>query len=454
MNHYRSRYATPLFAILIALSSIGSIVSAQEFAGREKLRALTPEFRKDVIRVTDGIYVAVGYSLGNSILIEGTDGLIIVDTLSGMDDARAAKAEFDKISRKPVRAIFYTHFHGDHTGGAAAFAGNDHPDVYAHRLLVERPPDLGRAGRDGGDQFGNSLPPELIINTGVGPQFPRVARGNPAANRGYIAPTKVLDADRTPLQIAGVRIEVVHAPGETEDHVYIWLPDKKVLLPGDNFYASFPNIYAIRGTQLRRADVYVSSLEKLLAQNADYLVPSHSRPIIGAANVKAALTAYHDGIKSVLDQTIAGMRQGLRPDELVEKVKLPPDLAGNRYLQEFYGNVEWSVRAIYTYYLGWFDGNATDLFPLSLKARSERILALAGGEAKVLSEAQAALAKKDFQWAAELSDYILANQPNHREARHVKATAFTELGERQMTATARNFYLSSAQYLMRDDSAR
>ena len=449
---HRYHVTTALIAICFAQLCARAAL-AQEFAGRDKLRAQSEEFRKDIIKVTDGVYVAVGYSLGNAIMIEGVDGRIIVDTLSGLDDAGAVKTEFDKLSRKPVRAIIYTHFHGDHTAGASAFAGNDQPDVYASHLLVQREPDIGRAGRDGGDQFGRGLPPELIINTGVGPQFPRTAGATPGANRGYLVPTKLFENERTLINIAGVRMEVVQAPGETDDHIYIWLPDKKVLLPGDNFYRSFPNIYAIRGTRLRRADLYVTSLEKMLAEAAEYLVPSHSRPIIGAAATKAALTAYHDGIKSVLDQTIAGMKTGLRPDELVDKVKLPPELAASPYLQEFYGGIAWSVRAIYTYYLGWFDGNATNLFPLSGKDRAARVLELAGGQAIVLAKTREALANKDFQWAAELADYVLATQPNHREAKQLKATAFSELGERQANGTARNFYLSSAQFLMRDDPA-
>jgi len=46
---------------------------------------------------------------------------------------------------------------------------------------------------------------------------------------------------------------------------------------------------------------------------------------------------FEDGIKSVLDQTITGIREGLRPDELVQRVKLAPELATNPYLKEYYG---------------------------------------------------------------------------------------------------------------------
>jgi alkyl sulfatase BDS1-like metallo-beta-lactamase superfamily hydrolase len=439
-------------SVLLALAA--DAVFAQEFAGREQLRAHSAEFRQEVIKVTDGVYVAVGFSLGNSILIEGTDGLIIVDTLTSINDARAVKAKFDKISRKPVRAIIYTHHHADHVGGATVFAETDRPDVYAHALLVtERAgnlANLGHAGRDGGNQFGGPLIPDsLHINNGVGPQLTIAGGGT-----GYLAPTKTFAGEQTAMTIAGVRLQLVHAPAETSDAIYVWLPDKKVLLPGDTFYHAFPNLYAIRGTRLRPVDAWIASLEKLLAVPAEYLIPSHTRPISGAAAVHSALTAYHDGIRSVLDQTIAGIKEGLRPDELVQRVKLSPELAASPYLQQFYGTVSWSVRAIYNDYIGWFDGNAANLFPLTTRDRATAVLELAGGDAPVLSKARAAFEQHNFQLTAELTDYVLAINPDNRDARNLKAQALTELGERQISANARNFYLSSAQYLMRADTVR
>ena len=440
--------------VMVGLVGLARPGSAQEFAGREKLRAHSQEFRKDVIKVTDGVYVAVGFSLGNAILIEGTDGLVIVDTLTTVNDARAVKEEFDKISRKPVRAIIYTHHHADHVGGASVFAGSDRPEIYAHALLVpERAnnlSNLGRAGRDGGNQFGGPLIPDALhINNGVGPQLTMSGGGN-----GYLAPTRTFSGEEMTITVAGVRMQLVHAPAETNDAIYVWLPDKKVLLPGDTFYHAFPNLYAIRGTRLRPVDSWITSLEKLMAVQAEFMIPSHTRPISGAAAVRTALSAYHDGIKSVFDQTIAAMKEGLRPDELVERVKLPQELAASPYLQEFYGTVSWSVRAIYIDYVGWFDGNATNLFPLSTKERAAAVLDLAGGPAPVVARARAALAQRQFQLAAELIDFVLAVDPDNRDAKNLKAQALTELGERQISANARNFYLSSAQYLMRDNPAR
>jgi Metallo-beta-lactamase superfamily len=94
-------------------------------------------------------------------------------------------AEFAKLSTAPVRAIIYTHSHPDHTGGGGVFAGNDHPEILAHRLFVERVPDVGRNGRVGGDQFGSTLPDALFINAGTGMQFGR--RPAPIA---YVPPSR------------------------------------------------------------------------------------------------------------------------------------------------------------------------------------------------------------------------------------------------------------------------
>lgn len=129
----------------------------------------------------------------------------------------------------------------------------------------------------------------------------------------------------------------------------------------------------------------------MIDTGADYLVPGHTRPVLGSANVRAGLTSYRDGIKSVFDQTLAGMR-----DELVGHVTLPPTLADSPYLQEFYGTVAWSVRAIYAEYAGWFDGNPAKLFPLPEQDRAVRVIELAGGQEPVMARARRALTTRSF----------------------------------------------------------
>ncbi|WP_052954837.1 MBL fold metallo-hydrolase [Microvirga vignae] len=145
---------------IVSLLGLGTPTIAQdECVGREQLRASSAEFRKDVIEVTNGVFVAVGYSASNVTLIQGRDGSIIVDTSANPVDARAiVEASGDRMAR-PVRAIIYTHNHPDHSGGAKVFAGSDQPEIYSDQTLVDAKPEFGRGPR-GGDAFGTKLPDE------------------------------------------------------------------------------------------------------------------------------------------------------------------------------------------------------------------------------------------------------------------------------------------------------
>src|SRR5262249_10510524 len=173
----------------------------------------------------------------------------------------------------------------------------------------------------------------------------------------------------------------------------------------------------IRGARPRAPEDWIASLGKMIELGPESVVPSHTRPVLGSAAARGALTAYRDAVTSILDQTIQGMRQGERPDELVQHVRLPPHLAENPYLQEFYGGVEWTVRGIYADRVGWFDGNATNLFHLPAPDRAAKLVGLIGGIDQVLARGREALAAREFTWAAELADYVLANDGANTSAK-------------------------------------
>lgn len=416
----------------------------QDLSTVKGLKKHSLEFTKRVEKVCDGIYVAIGFGLANSIMIEGDKGVIIVDTLESMESARAVRREFEKITQKPVAAIIYTHYHPDHVFGAAVFA--DHPGipVYAHNstsalidkvVSVIRPVITKRSMR----MFGCFLPDDAIVNAGIGMRLD-IDRNS---HVGVVRPNRTF-ADTLSDTIAGIRFTLVHAPGETPDQIFIWLPDKKTILSGDNIYKTFPNLYTIRGTSSRDLKKWVASLDKIRALHPDFLVPSHTGPIKGKDKIYNILTDYRDAIEYVHDQTVRGMNMGMTPDELVEFVKLPPRLAKSPYLKEYYGTVAWSVRSVFDGYLGWFDGNPTNLFPLQPTETARHMADLAGGPDALMKKAVSADKSKDFQWVLNLTDYLLRLDPKNSRARQLRVHALTALGEKSANPNARHYYLTRA----------
>lgn len=172
-------------AIVSTLGMTAPAFAADDFSGRDKLRAHSEEFRKRVLEVTEGVYTAIGYSASNVTLIQAEGGSIIVDTSANLVDAKAIVEAFGERLDHPVCAIIYTHNHPDHTGGATVFAGDDKPEIYSHKLLVTAKPDIGRGRRDGGDAFGTALPDDQFINAGTQLEYGRVT---PHTREGFLPP--------------------------------------------------------------------------------------------------------------------------------------------------------------------------------------------------------------------------------------------------------------------------
>ena len=438
----------------LCLMAVGvSSMQAQESNdATRKLRKQNAQFVEQIVKVADHVYVAVGFSVSNVSMIVGDDGVVIIDTGMMLGDAERIAAEFRKVTDKPVKAILFTHAHGDHTGGAAAFLGDERPQIWAHANFGSEARswtsgNLTVQNLRGARQAGFKLPPEQRINNGIAPvRYPK--RGGAVFAAAHDTnPTHRLEGERQTINVSGVELELVSSPGETNDQLFAWYPAGKVLFAGDNFYRSFPNLYAIRGTPNRSVRLWAESLGKLAAYDAEALVGGHTNPIQGVVEVKQVLTDYHSTVQFIHDKTVEGMNKGLTADELVQYVQLPGELASKDYLQPFYGHPEWGVRSVFNGYLGWFDGNPSNLFRLSPKAEAERVARLAGGVGKLMESAHAALASDDNQWAAQLADHLLAINPDDKNAKQVKANALTNLASNMVNATARNYYLTVAREL-------
>jgi len=443
------------WTMIVALACSAAPGSAAESRATALLKKRGKELQPVVTRVSPSVYCASGYSPANISMIVGADGIVIVDAGMSASHAETVLKEFRKITDLPIKGIILTHGHGDHTGGTITFYNErePRPEIYARSPFNTEGNRFKDAGIfvnriRGARQGGFLLPPAKRINNGIAlPVYPK--KGGRVFSGEQLKPTQSFRHGRKRITVAGLNLELVAAPGETDDQLYVWFPKERVVFAGDNFYQSWPNLYAIRGTGYRDVRQWIETLSAMLAENPNHVVPGHTRPLVGRKRATEVLTNYRDAVRHVFEETIKGINEGKTPDQLAAEVRLPEHLRDLDYLREYYGNIEWGVRAIFSGYLGWFDGNPTNLFPLPPAEEAKRMVTLAGGENGLRNAAAQALKEGDAQWCAELCDHLLALQPRDQKIRSLKADALEQLAENLITATGRNYYLTVAQELRR-----
>jgi len=447
-----SKFCSVILAIALVFD--GHDVLAQQSKATVKLHERNEMFEPAIIEVAENVYTAIGYQVSANTMIVGDDGVIIVDPGQQLRGAEKVRAEFEKITDKPVRAIVYTHGHADHVnGGSAFYEPGTGIQVWARSNYWSEPNRVAAAGLTGGARPSNTqgfdLLPEQKIGVGVAipPERPP-AGSNQVDGVGVqaqpvrVAPTHTFSEDRVTLEIAGVTLELVAAPGETADQLYVWLPEQRVVFAGDNFYQSWPNVYPLRGTARRSIRDWISSIDSMVQEKPLHVVGGHTTPMLG--NAEEVLTNYRDAMRWVHDRTIEGAKQYMTPDELVEYAALPEHLAGLDYLADYYGSVWGTVRDIYAQDLGWFDGDPLNLHRESPVRQSERMGDLVGGVDVLWTKAQEAMTAGDPLGAAQLAQHVIRLRPDDPEPKLLMSDALEIIGERTFNAPARNYTLSSA----------
>jgi alkyl sulfatase BDS1-like metallo-beta-lactamase superfamily hydrolase len=393
-------------------------------------------------QVNDRIWVAVGYDLANSIMIEGDKGIIIVDTLSTYEKAKEVMQEFRKITDKPVKAIIYTHGHLDHVQGTKAFLeeGDGDVEIIAHESLLDfyinENSVLGPIASVRTVYATGVMLPEEDRNMGL---FPNPEPGTIA----FVAPTHTFSSEFL-LDISGVKMNLVYVAGESSDQLYVWLPDDDTLLIGDNIYSIFPNIYTLRGAVYRDPMNYVNALDQMIPLEPKYMVPSHVKPVSGKDKVMDILISTRDATQYVYDQTIRGMNNGYTADELSHMIELPSWFEDNPWLTESRGQIPWHVKQIYYGNLGWYQGDPTFLLPISEEQRAHKFVEGFGGVDIVIQQVRQAIDDTEYSWAAELATYVIVVDPNNDEAKLLKAHALRVIGQQMLSADARHWALTSA----------
>ncbi len=402
-----------------------------------------------LLKIGDSAYLAYGWGLTSPMMMVGDDGIIIIDPPESLEAGQETLEAFRRVTDKPVKAIVYTHNHFDHVAGVKAFTTEEEVasgkvDIYAHETLMQGVinwastvgPIEGRRTSYTGAVF---LPkgPDGSVHDALGPD----ARVGTVT---FIPPTKTF-SDELDVTVAGIKMHLKYVPSETPDEIVAWFPDHKLLNSAEVMQGeSFPNLHTIRGTKFRNPVPWFKSIDVMREFPAEYLVPTHGRPIVGYDGIQNMLTAYRDAIQYVHDQTIRYMNKGYTPDQLVEVVVLPPHLAEHPWLGEYYGTVKHSVRQIYVGYLGWFQADPWALDPLPYMERARRYVELMGGRDTVLKAAQKAVDDGEYTWAAEILTNVIRINQGDMEARRLKAEAYRQFAYTLVNVNWRNWSLTAA----------
>ncbi|MDB9733428.1 alkyl/aryl-sulfatase [Porticoccaceae bacterium] len=457
MNRKGIGFSLLMSAIMAAFLAVGNVMAMDSDSTR-LLISRNAEFNKEILRVSENVYTAVGYAVSPVSMIVGPQGIVIIDAGLDVASSREIRGDFRRIVDKPVKAIIFTHGHPDHTHGASAFMDSTDVQVWAREGFPHEQHTLESAGiliqkKRGKKQAGFMLSPEQRINNGIAKAFWPDRKGGIWGADHKIGPSHIFNSERQKIKIAGLDLELVAATGETHDGLYLWYPAEHVVFAGDNFYKSWPNLYALRGTPYRDIRGWANVIDMIMQEDAVALVGGHTRPIIGKDDVNQTLANYRDAILFLFNKTVEGINKGLTPNQLVDYVVLPEKYKNLDYLRPYYGNPDWAVRAIFSGYLGWFDGNATNLFPLNDKQEAQRIVKMLDGQDALSDLITGVINEQDYQWAAVLCDYLLSVDPKNKAAMLRKADALTALAQDKLTTTARNYYLSSAIELRKQASA-
>jgi len=397
-----------------------------------------------ILKLRESVYISTGYALANMIMIETKEGLVIVDTMETLTGAEQVMAEFRKATDKPVKYVIYTHSHPDHFRGTKACYGDGVKVIAQSRFMeeVKLQEVRGKSGiMRGAALFAINQPWKERSSMVFDYPAPYKSQLNwdQLKPGDLIWPTDTF-TDRHTVRLGGVTFELVHAPWETPDQIIVGIPEYGVVCCADNFYASFPNLYTIRGTSTRPALDWATAQDKALAFEPHILLPGHGLPIEGRETIKTVLTNYRDAIRHVHDQTLKAVSEFMSPEAAIAAAALPPNLAGLPYLKERYGHIPYCVRSIYDAYVGWFDGNPVNLSPLTRKELGAEILAIAGSADRILAQAEKAQRGGHHQAALELCELVLANDPGNRAARLMKISSLLGLSNLSQNFPTANYY--------------
>ena len=411
----------------------------------------------------DKIYQVRGIDIANLSAIRGKTGWILQDVMTTVETSSAAIDLLEKALgenvRDNIKAVIISHSHADHFGGIKGVVdesrvGSDEatqvqiyvPAGFDEECVKENVFAGTAMGRRSDFQFGTNLKKGVkgVVSAGLG-------LASPKGTLSFITPTNYI-TENGPVVIDGITVDFQLTPGtEAPAEMNNFFVDYKAFWVAENCTGTLHNLYPIRGAQLRDSSAWAGFILEAMSKYADkseVIFQSHNWPHYNTPETPHAIRDYLLNnatiYKYIHDQTLLYANEGFTAKEIASKLGIPDSLKRNFYARPYYGSVQINARAVYTKYLGFYNGNPNDINPLTEVEEAKVFVDYAGGADKILEKALDDFEKGDYRQAAYTAGKVVLAEPDNKEAKYLTADAFEQLGYQAESSVWRNAYLQGA----------
>lgn len=410
-----------------------------------------------LFEVTDGVYQIRNLDLSNMTIMEGKEGITVIDPLVSAETAKVGMdLYYQNRGKRPVVAVIYTHSHVDHYGGVRGVV--DEADVKSGKVKVYAPAGFmkeavsenimaGNAmSRRASYMYGNLLKPDAKGQVGAG-----LGTTTSAGTVTLIEPTNYITHTGQKEVIDGLTYDFMMAPGSEAPSEMLWYVEEKGMIEAaEDVTHTLHNTYSLRGAKIRDPLAWSKYINDVIARwgaKANIIIAQHHWPTWGNDNVVKLMKSQRDMYRYINDQTLRMANQGLTRDEIAANFKLPSGLAKSWASRGYYGSVSHDVKATYVFYLGWFNGNPATLDELPPVDAAKKYVDYMGGPDAIMQKAKDDYAQGNYRWVAQVTNKIVFADPHNKEARNLEADALEQMGYQAESGPWRNFYLTGAQEL-------
>jgi alkyl sulfatase BDS1-like metallo-beta-lactamase superfamily hydrolase len=400
------------------------------------------------------IYQVRGYDLANITFIKGNTGWIVFDPLTAKETAKAA-LEFinEKLGKRPVVAVVFSHSHGDHFGGVRGVV--DEADVRSGRVPIIAPAGFMEHAIAENVYAGNAMTRRMFFQYGV--LLPRspfghvdqsIGKNVAAGNLGLIEPSRYIAKDFEELTVDGVRMEFQNTPGtEAPVEMNTWFPDLKAFWAAENITGTIHNIYTLRGALVRDALAWSKHVNVALyryGQDAEVMFASHSWPRFGNDRIQEIMRTQRDTYANLNNDVLHLANQGVTINEVHNVYRTPKSLQNQWAAHSYHGSEEHNSRAVINRYLGYWDANPATLIPLSPKDSAPLYVEMMGGAKKIMAKGKELYNKGKYREAMEILNKLVYAEPKNQPVKDLLADVYEQIGYQKESPSVRNSFLGAA----------